>query len=102
MLAEKPMEQRMARFRCVVALVEVPDQPPVPPPRLFEGKCEGRIAFAPRGDKGFGYDPLFMPEGYDESFGQLGEAAKNQLSHRARALKRLGDYLRCLQPVATV
>jgi XTP/dITP diphosphohydrolase len=56
---------------------------------VFEGACEGRIAFAPRGNGGFGYDPLFVPSGFNQSFGELGEAVKNGLSHRARALEKL-------------
>ena len=56
---------------------------------LFEGTCEGRIGFAPRGQGGFGYDPLFIPNGYEPTFGELGEEVKNQLSHRARALAKL-------------
>ena len=50
------------------------------------GECPGHILPAPKGDAGFGYDPVFAPEGYDESFGQLGQDVKNQISHRARAL----------------
>ena len=56
---------------------------------LFEGACEGWIALARRGRGGFGYDPLFVPAGYDETFAELGEELKNQLSHRARALAKL-------------
>jgi XTP/dITP diphosphohydrolase len=93
LLAATPLEQRTARFRCVVALVEVPMAPPVPAPRLFEGACEGRIASVPRGRNGFGYDPLFVPAGHNQSFAQLGEEIKNRLSHRAQALKQLRSYL---------
>ena len=60
---------------------------------LFEGTCEGRIDFAPRGQGGFGYDPLFVPSGFTQSFGELGEATKNQLSHRAKALTKVRDRL---------
>jgi XTP/dITP diphosphohydrolase len=56
---------------------------------LFDGTCEGRIGLAPRGPGGFGYDPLFIPNGCDQTFAELGEAAKNQLSHRSRALAKL-------------
>ncbi len=51
-----------------------------------QGECSGRILETPAGDEGFGYDPVFAPEGYDESFAQLGEQVKNRISHRARAL----------------
>jgi XTP/dITP diphosphohydrolase len=97
-------EDRTARFRCVLALVA----PPSPGTalsspvcladeaewtlELFEGVCEGRIGFEPRGPGGFGYDPLFTPEGFQQTFAELGEQAKNGVSHRARALKELKKY----------
>ena len=63
------------------------------------GECPGRILTAPAGEAGFGYDPVFAPEGYDQSFGQLGDAIKNQISHRARALaafrEKLEEYTSC-------
>jgi XTP/dITP diphosphohydrolase len=65
---------------------------------LFEGVCEGRIGFEPRGSGGFGYDPLFIPSGYDQTFGELSEAVKNQLSHRARALEELKHALAGARP----
>lgn len=58
------------------------------------GECPGRILDAPAGDAGFGYDPVFAPEGYDASFGQLGQEVKNTLSHRARALAALRERLK--------
>ena len=58
------------------------------------GECPGRILTAPAGDAGFGYDPVFAPEGYDASFGQLGQEVKNTLSHRARALAALAERLK--------
>jgi len=61
---------------------------------IFEGACEGRIEFAPRGDGGFGYDPLFIPNGFKESFAELGEEVKNKLSHRAKALQKLKENFR--------
>jgi XTP/dITP diphosphohydrolase len=57
--------------------------------QLFDGACEGRIQFAPRGHGGFGYDPLFVPDGFAQSFAELGEDVKNKLSHRAKALTGL-------------
>jgi XTP/dITP diphosphohydrolase len=95
-------EKRAARFRCVIALVAVAGGASVPasrlvsslaPPILFDGVCEGRIIFAPRGKNGFGYDPLFVPTGFEQTFAELGEDVKNQLSHRAKALARLKRFL---------
>ena len=54
--------------------------------------CEGKILFEPRGQNGFGYDPLLVPDGFEKSFAELGEGVKNNLSHRARALEKLKDY----------
>jgi XTP/dITP diphosphohydrolase len=102
LLRAVPLEKRAARFRCVLALVPVPGQKiesasPVCfadefEARMFEGACEGRIQFAPSGHGGFGYDPLFVPEGFTQSFGELGEDVKNQLSHRAKALAKLKTF----------
>jgi XTP/dITP diphosphohydrolase len=60
------------------------------------GVCEGRIANAPRGASGFGYDPVFVPNGYDQTFGELSSEVKNQISHRARAFKGTLNFLRSL------
>ncbi len=83
-----PPARRAARFRCVLALADR-DKGAL----LFEGVCEGRIAPCPRGTGGFGYDPLFVPEGFTQSFAELGEEVKNKISHRARALARLRRFL---------
>lgn len=93
LLEPVPRAERTARFRCVLALVEVRRHPSAGPPPLFEGVCEGRIDFCPRGQGGFGYDPLFVPDGFEQSFAELGEAEKNRMSHRARALARLRAFL---------
>jgi XTP/dITP diphosphohydrolase len=108
LLSDVPQERRTARFRCVIALT------PVLPERIesaspvcyadefelqtewFEGVCEGRILFEPRGRGGFGYDPLFVPEGFSQTFAELGEEVKNRLSHRARALAKLKARLESL------
>ncbi len=76
-------ENRRARFRCVIALC-------APDGREWsvDGSCEGSILTAPRGVNGFGYDPLFVPEGYDQSFAELDSAVKNRLSHRGHALRK--------------
>jgi XTP/dITP diphosphohydrolase len=101
LLKSVPPEKRAARFRCVMALVPVlrQDKESASPvcftdelelrTQLAEGACEGRIISEPRGQGGFGYDPLFVPDGYDETFAELGEAVKNQFSHRAKALAAL-------------
>jgi XTP/dITP diphosphohydrolase len=84
-----PDETRTARFRCVICLVD-----PKGRAHTFEGECEGRIAHHPRGHAGFGYDPVFMPDGSSKTFGELGLEAKRRLSHRARAMERAVAYLR--------
>ena len=80
-------DNRKACFRTIISLIidGVEHQ--------FEGKVEGRIATEKHGKEGFGYDPIFIPEGYDKSFAELGEEIKNQISHRARAVKKLAEYL---------
>jgi XTP/dITP diphosphohydrolase len=102
LLQNVPPEKRTARFRCVIALVAVPVgkievASPVCyadefEPQTFDGVCEGRIIFAPRGENGFGYDPLFVPVGFEQTFAELGEDVKNKLSHRAKALDKLKAY----------
>ena len=81
---------RTARFRCVIALAQAGEYTQ---PRLFEGSCEGRIAQSASGEHGFGYDPLFIPNGFNNSFGELGPEIKSQLSHRGAALRQLKDWL---------
>jgi XTP/dITP diphosphohydrolase len=81
-------EKRTARFRCVLALIAAAGGQPV----LFEGACQGRIALSSAGSGGFGYDPLFVPEGHNRSLAELGEDVKNTLSHRARALEKLRQF----------
>ena len=79
---------RRARFRCVLALAYKGNVL-----GAFEGIIKGQIADRPHGSHGFGYDPIFMPEGFQQTFGELAPAEKNQLSHRARALERLRTFL---------
>ena len=93
LLAGDPWEKRTARFHCVLALADADPQSAIRDPQLFEGTCEGRIAFAPRGQGGFGYDPLFVPDGFELSFAELGEEVKNRLSHRFQALRQLRQWL---------
>jgi XTP/dITP diphosphohydrolase len=93
LLRDVPAAKRTARFRCVIAAVECRAQASLLTPHLFEGTCEGRIAFTPSGQGGFGYDPLFVPEGFGRSFAELGEKEKNRISHRARAVAKLAAWL---------
>ena len=94
LLKDVPFEKRRARFLCVIALVEVHSpQSTVHSPQLFDGACEGRIGFEPQGKNGFGYDSLFVPVGFEQSFAELDEDVKNRLSHRARALEKLKEFL---------
>jgi XTP/dITP diphosphohydrolase len=83
-------EERCARFVCVIAVADPSDGAL----HTFEGTCAGRIARAPRGTGGFGYDPLFIPDGHDRTFGELPAEVKHTLSHRARALEQAVRHLR--------
>lgn len=80
--------RRTARFKCVIVLVTSAAE------KYFsaEGVCEGTIALAPRGVGGFGYDPLFVPSGYNRTFAELDARTKNDISHRGKALKKLRGY----------
>jgi len=92
LLKEVPLEGRTARFRCVLSLVRVKPPQAALSGQLFEAVCEGRIQFEPKGLGGFGYDPLFLPLGHNQSFAELGPGTKNKLSHRAKALMKLKSY----------
>ena len=89
-LEGKPEPQRTARFRCVLALARAGEYGQ---PQLFEGACEGHIAEAAAGREGFGYDPLFVPENFVDTFGTLGPEIKGMLSHRAAALRKMKAWL---------
>ncbi|WP_251966582.1 non-canonical purine NTP diphosphatase [Parabacteroides sp. AD58] len=80
-------ENRKARFRTVIALVWNGKT------YTFEGIVNGTITTAKRGENGFGYDPIFIPEGYDQTFAELGDNIKNQISHRAKAVEKLDEFL---------
>ena len=87
-------DKKTARFRCALHLKALSVSDSNWPKELqAEGACEGRITTAPSGTEGFGYDPLFIPNGYDQSFAELGEATKNKLSHRAVAVLKLAEAL---------
>lgn len=87
-LAGVEESRRTARFRTVIALVRDSDGT-----HTFQGIVEGRITTAPRGDGGFGYDPVFMPRGWTRTFAQGTADEKNAVSHRARATRALVDHL---------
>lgn len=84
---------RNARFRTVIALLLENGEGNAPDAFEFEGIVEGTITRERRGKEGFGYDPIFVPKGYDESFAQLGIEVKNKISHRARAVAKLAEFL---------
>ena len=89
---------RRARFRTVIALILKKDVCPcgctsIKEIHQFEGIVEGQIIKERRGGEGFGYDSIFQPDGYEETFAELGMEIKNHISHRARAVKKLADYL---------
>ncbi len=83
-----PAEKRTARFRAVLAYVE-----PAGQRATFAGTVEGRIAFDPKGTHGFGYDPVFIPEGFESSMAELGPEVKSKFSHRAKALTLFVEWL---------
>lgn len=91
-LSSLSSERRSARFRCSVAVANEEGEII----HLSSGVCEGRIAIAPRGMAGFGYDPIFIPEGFQQTFGELKPEIKNHVSHRARALVGAIEFLRSL------
>lgn len=80
-------ENRKARFRTIVALVSEYEV------QLFEGICSGHIIKTPKGVKGFGYDPVFVPEGYDKTFAELAPDEKNKISHRGKAIQKFIRFL---------
>lgn len=89
--AMKGSENRKADFKTVVALI-LPDGKT----EFFEGRVDGVITTEKRGEEGFGYDPIFIPDGYDKTFAELGENIKNKISHRAKAIAALCEYLKRL------
>ena len=86
--ALKNESDRSAYFISVVCL-KLPNQTEL----YFEGRVTGRISVSPQGDMGFGYDPVFIPDGHTQTFAELGPAVKNQISHRARALNQMSAFL---------
>lgn len=86
----RPFTDRKARFRTVICLILANASAPV----TFEGVVNGEITTERQGAEGFGYDPLFRPDGYDGTFAQLGHEVKNKISHRALAVSKLVEYLK--------
>jgi XTP/dITP diphosphohydrolase len=84
-------EQRSARYQCVIAFANTADDPA---PLIAHGTWEGRVLTQPRGTGGFGYDPIFQPEGLDLTAAELSAAEKNARSHRGKALRALAGLLR--------
>ena len=92
-------ENRKARFRTVISLILIPQKEGQESlSTLFEGIVEGEIISERRGGEGFGYDPIFQPEGYDKTFAELGNNIKNTISHRARAVAKLAAHLKVANP----
>lgn len=83
-----PEEQRRAHFTCVLCYLDAEDQA-----HYFEGRCYGSIIDTPRGTQGFGYDPIFVPEGMDKTFAELSGAEKNSISHRQKAMLAFQEFL---------
>ncbi|HLR08334.1 MAG TPA: XTP/dITP diphosphatase [Bacillota bacterium] len=86
-----PPHNRSARFICVLAIAQ-PDEKTI----FKEGSCEGTIAFKPMGDRGFGYDPIFIPKGYTKTMAELPSEEKNKISHRKNAFNRLKNWLKTI------
>lgn len=85
-MRDVPAEQRGAHFICVLFVAGPGGE------HLFEGRCHGCLEREPRGAAGFGYDPLFVPDGFDRTYAELGEPEKNRISHRARAWAKLAAW----------
>ena len=86
-------DERTARFQCAIVIVDQSGRELA----IAEGACDGRIGSEPRGSHGFGYDPLFVPEGYTQTMAELGPETKNEISHRAKAAAKLVPILRELR-----
>lgn len=87
-LKDIPIEERDSKFKTVIVLITENKETLV-----VHGECKGTIGLTAKGNNGFGYDPLFIPEGFKETFGELGEDVKNQISHRAKALEKLKNEI---------
>lgn len=88
-MRDVPSDRRGAHFLCVLLVLTDGGEE-----KIFEGVCGGRLLVEPRGVWGFGYDPLFVPDGFDQSYAELGDDVKNRISHRARAWAQLATWAR--------
>lgn len=88
-MRDVPELQRGAQFRCLLVALG-----PSGAEHIFEGECRGRLLREPRGRQGFGYDPLFVPEGFSASYAELGDEIKSTISHRARAWAQLAEWVK--------
>jgi XTP/dITP diphosphohydrolase len=88
-MADVPGDRRGAQFCCVLVAVG-----PAGEEQVFTGECRGTLLMEPRGEAGFGYDPLFVPDGFTQSYAELGDEVKRRLSHRAQAWSRLAEWWR--------
>jgi XTP/dITP diphosphohydrolase len=89
-LAETNNESRRARFVCAMAISDEKGKIMF----LTEGICEGKLALKPHGTNGFGYDPIFIPDGFEQTFGELSSTIKHEISHRGRAIAKIIRFLR--------
>lgn len=92
LLSDVPTERRKARFRCALALA-APNVADAADVHVEHGVCEGQIGWSPRGHNGFGYDPLFIPQGGTLTMAELPAEEKNSISHRARATRQMREYI---------
>ncbi|HET6890867.1 MAG TPA: RdgB/HAM1 family non-canonical purine NTP pyrophosphatase [Pyrinomonadaceae bacterium] len=88
-MSDVPMAQRQATFVCVIVIAETSGRLL----HIAEGRCHGRLSMSPAGESGFGYDPIFMSDGYDQTFGEISPSIKNKISHRALALASVREFL---------
>ncbi len=88
-VSDTPIEKRLARFVCAIAITTQTGKIL----NLTEATCEGNIAFQPSGTNGFGYDPIFVPNGFSQSFGELSDEIKHKISHRGRAIEKIIEFL---------
>jgi XTP/dITP diphosphohydrolase len=103
LMKDVPAERRTARFRCCVVLAAPEAGPDTARTQVFEAACGGRIALEPRGDGGFGYDPIFLLPGLGRTMAELSPDEKHAVSHRGKVLRIVGDWLEggCASPSAT-
>jgi XTP/dITP diphosphohydrolase len=88
-LSDVPADKRTARFKCLVVLAQGDNVL-----ATAEGTCKGVISYRPAGDYGFGYDPVFIPKGYDKTFSELGSEVKDKISHRAIAFNKMAEIIK--------